>query len=240
MLHLERGTCITIDLDEVPSLEFICSALIPLISKNSYDGLEIVDLRDPENPFRNTLCVGKLSIPGAGSFHVKVVQPPDTDSEYLPSVLSKFPELEEDPYVLVPAIIPVVSFGEPDPMFYVHLTKWVDSQETLAQFIVSKWFHGSHAAVKTCLFQFGKFLRGFHSKYPGLQHTDMNPSNVLMVAATCGVSIFILADCSGLDDQVGSDFQTFIESLKVLAEGGFGDEFLTLATSAFTEGYETP
>ena len=134
-------------------------------------------------------------------------------------------------------IIPVLCRGKSEPVFYVHVTTWIDAHETLAAFMVRNWVQESREAVEKCLHNFGKFLHAFHSKYPGLQHTDMNPNNVLMVATSCGVSVFILTDCAGLDDEVGNDFQTFIESLKVLAEGGFGEEFLSLATSAFTRGY---
>ena len=240
MLRLTSEARIISETEEIPSTAEICAGVADIIHCETSVQCKCVDLWDPANPPRNTLRIGKLAITPKESYHVKLIKAPDSESEYLGSVLRRFEGLDKDQYLLIPTIIPVFRSGYPDPKFYVHVTKWIEGHETLASCLIRMWFCGSRNAVKSTLCSFGKFLRNFHSRYPGLQHTDMNPNNVLMIPTTCGVSVFLLTDCAGLDDQVGDDVKSFHESLRVLADGGFGDEFLSLAISAFTDGYENP
>jgi hypothetical protein len=223
-----------------PSISNICHDVARILGRGSDIAFECSSIHDPENPSRNSLEVGKLRVSGFDEFHVKLVHSPDSDSEYLPQVIKRFPLLRFDPNLLLPLIIPVHLGGCPDPTFYVHVTAWVEAEGTLAEILIRDWSQKSLESLKGSLYSFGQFLHGFHSKYPGLQHTDMNPSNILVVTDSSGISRFILTDCAGLDDQVGNDIQTFVAALQVLADGCFGDDFLALSVRAFSEGYENP
>lgn len=180
-MSVTRGTSIIIHGDSIPSIHSLCAHVVQEVGGGPASAFEWTDLWDPENPLRNSLKVGKLSVSGLEDFHVKLVKSPDPDSEYLPTILYRFPSIRYDPYLLVPLIIPVHLAGCPEPKFYIHVTGWVGADGTLAQFLIREWSCNSHKTIKECVYKFGQFLRGFHSRYPGLQHTDMNPSNVLIV-----------------------------------------------------------
>jgi hypothetical protein len=199
----------------------------------------VENLADREVPPRNTVHVLKFSIQGGESYLVKLVLAPDPESEYLPKIVSKYPGLMSDPNIMVPCILPVLPSDSTTPSHYLHIAPWIDIGVSLTHEIVRLWSDSKSHTLRNVLCHFGKFLRGFHSTYPRLQHTDMNPSNVLIVTSQEGTSNFVLIDCAGLDDQVGDDVGSFLKSLAVLAEGGFGEEFYNIASRAFIDGYNT-
>ena len=186
----------------------------------------------------NSIEVAKLTLDDARSFHVKLIDAPDAESVYLASVLQLHPGLKQDTSVLVPIVIDVVNPTTDTAEFYIHITPWQDNGVSLSVMLIKDWITGRRKDVEMALFAFGQFLQGFHKTYPGLMHNDMNPSNVLLVHRDEGFT-FVLADCAGFDDEVGDDRRTFLESLGVLTEGGFGEPFLQLATRAFQAGYDS-
>ena len=242
MVEQLNHKCIVIESVDLPSLDALCTEIVRILQLDvtTDSGHEFRDIGDPENPQRNSLVVFQLIVSKEASLHVKVIHAPDAESEYFEVVTKRFPTLAHDPNLLLPVIIPVLTVGEQCPRYYVHVTPWIQHDRTLTQLLISDWMSGRYDQVATCLESFGGFLRGFHNCYSGLHHTDMNPSNVLISKNSHGILRFILADCAGLDDQVGDDCRTFIESLKVLAYGGFGDEFFNLASTAFNKGYNEP
>jgi tRNA A-37 threonylcarbamoyl transferase component Bud32 len=186
----------------------------------------------------NSLDVFKLTIDGKRSFHVKLVDAPDPESVFISKVLELFPELASDQNVLVPQVIDVVDTSTGEAEYYIHVTMWKERATPLSVSLIKQWMTGRLKELERMLYAVGQFLRGFHGKYPGIMHNDMNPSNVLLVEQEGGLS-FVLIDCAGLDDEVGDDCKTFLVALSVLAEGGFGERFLELATSAFLSGYDS-
>ena len=185
----------------------------------------------------NSASMAKLTVEGRGAYHVKLVTAPDPESMELCVTVRKYPALVADDSVLLPLIVDVVVRGETEPLYHLHITKWVENTGTLAENVITLWFQKKYQDLQVLLYSFGRFLRAFHLRYPGLQHTDMNPSNVLLVPGEKGGLSFVLADCGGLDGDVGDDRTSFLLSLGVLADGGFGTEFLQLATASFEQGY---
>jgi hypothetical protein len=181
---------------------------------------------------RSNTSLFKVSSDGQ-SFHLKLIPFPDPESLYLSKVLVRYPSLRNDTSLTIPRIFDIID-GSGQCLFYAHVTPWIaHSAGTLTENIVSLWFNKRFDDLKNLMASFGAFLAGFHDTYPGLNHNDMNPSNVILKFEADKIR-FILVDCAGLDDEVGDDCNTFIESLKVLAEGGFGNEFLDMALTAFT------
>ncbi|CAD7963712.1 unnamed protein product [Amoebophrya sp. A120] len=88
--------------------------------------------------------------------------------------------------------------------------------------------------VVDMLRQFGKFLKAFHTRYPGKQHGDVQPSNVF-----CDPSAghFTLIDMGGMGQKtVKNDLEHFSESLKLMGDS-YGADFRIKGDSAFKEGY---
>lgn len=184
----------------------------------------------------NAVFVSKLKLSGGEEYHVKLVKAPDSESVYLQTVTARYPNLVNDGCVLLPTVVDAIDSVTGNVKYYIHVSRWQKSEGTLAELLVRLWMKRMHKQLDAALQAFGRFLRGFHSQYPKLMHNDMNPSNVLLVTSD-GKTSFVLADCAGLDDEVGDDFDSFLKSLEVLAEGGFGSDFFERASEAFTCGY---
>ena len=216
------------------------SALVPLLcrflsrSSTATGNMELLD-RDIYLS-GNGISVSRLKLSTGIEYHTKLVRSPDPESTYLQIVTSRYPGLLEDMCVLLPTVIDVVDKSTGEIKFYIHVSRWQRSECTLAELIVRLWMARMHQQLNRALLSFGRFLSGFHSRYPKLMHNDMNPANVLIVETASGTS-FVLADCAGLDDEVGDDYGSFLKSLEVLADGGFGDDFLQSASSSFSDGY---
>lgn len=186
----------------------------------------------------NSVSICKLTVNDKFSYHAKLLRAPDAESVYLQTVRERYPAIVEDSSVLIPTVVDFIdSCGVLQN--YLHLTRWVPHIGTLAEIVILLWSRQRHSELEKLLRDFGKFLKAFHTRYPRLHHNDMNPSNVLIIdlPANRVPPTFALVDCAGLDDEVGDDFASFLLSMDVLDEGGFGPEFKALASEAFTSGY---
>lgn len=184
----------------------------------------------------NTVSVSKFTVDDNKSYLVKLLTAPDAESIYLPVVLGKFPKLLDDGSVCLPKILDVVNATTKETKYYIHISPWVDHVGSLADLTITFWMTKRTEPIVSLYTAFGQFLKQFRTNYPGLNHNDVNPANVL-IQPVDGSFAFVLTDCAGLDDEVGDDYSTFLRSIDVLAEGGFGSEFKELATTAFDQGY---
>lgn len=184
----------------------------------------------------NTVSVSKFTVDDKASFLVKLISAPDSESLYLPVVVGKYPKLLEDKSLCVPKILDVVNATSKETKYYLHVSPWIDHVGSLADLTVTFWMTKRTEPIVSLFTAFGQFLKKFKSDYPGLSHNDVNPANVL-IQPVDGSFAFVLIDCAGLDDEVGDDVSTFMKSIDVLTEGGFGDDFKALATKAFEAGF---
>ena len=231
----ERNS-LRVDWDEVSNWDTIAWAVLNFYCKAPVTDWKL-EKADPSTYLSgNSVSGSRLFISDSESLHLKLLKAPDSESVYLSKVKKKYPRLLCDEAVLVPEVIDLVSSRTGDVLFYLHVTPWMAHNGTLAEIIIMMWMSRRHVELERLLEEFGQFLKAFHTKYPGLHHNDMNPSNVLLVKLPCS---FVLVDCAGLDDEVGDDYNSFSLSMDVLAEGGFGDEFRTLALAAFSRGYNS-
>lgn len=184
----------------------------------------------------NTVSVSKFTIDDNASYLVKLITSPDAESIYFPVIMGKFPKLSEDSGLCLPKILDVVNATTKETKYYIHVSPWVDHVGSLADLTITFWMTKRTEPIVSLYTAFGQFLKQFRSTYPGLNHNDLNPANVL-IQPVDGSFAFVLTDCAGLDDEVGDDYKTFLRGVDVLAEGGFGDEFKELATNAFNEGF---
>lgn len=238
-IHDEVGRVILrMDRDDTFDIRDHGQSLAAHLSKQNTCDFELKLIDSPAYLTGNSDSLSYITISGLGKFHIKAVRSPDPESVYISEVLRKYPGLPSDDAVVIPRIIDVMEAGTENVKLYLHVSRWVENEGTLAQRIIELWFRKQLDDMRALLQAFGAFLRGFRTRYPGLNHNDMNPSNVLLVRRG-GLISFVLIDCAGLDDEVGDDYKSFILSLEVLAEGGFGADFLNMATSAFNSGYSS-
>ena len=167
---------------------------------------------------------------------MKLIVAPDSESVYLPVVVDKYPKLSKDTSLLIPKIIDIVDPKTNETKFYLHITPWLGHIGTLSDILITLWMTKRTDQVQNLMIAVGQFLKNFRNTYLSLNHNDFNPSNILIQPLE-GAFSFVMADCAGLDDEVGNDYDSFLKSIDVLAEGGFGEEFKTLAVKAFELGY---
>jgi hypothetical protein len=184
----------------------------------------------------NTLSVSKFTIDAKSPFLVKLITAPDSESIYLPVIYAKYPKRLEDQSLSLPKVLDVVNATTKETKYYIHVSPWVDHVGSLADLTITFWMTKRSEPIVSLYTAFGQYLKQFRAQYPGLNHNDLNPANVL-IQPVDGSFAFVLTDCAGFDDEVGDDYATFLKSIDVLAEGGFGDEFKSIATEAFAKGF---
>lgn len=227
--------CILLKSSEFPPLADYAFKIAAYATINPIESV-IVEKPDPTKYLSgNSVSISKLVVNGDLAFHAKLLKAPDAESVYLATVKNRYPEIVTDPHVLIPIVVDFVYHET--VVYYLHITRWTAHCGTLAEVIVMLWMARRHVDLGKLLKNFGRFLNSFHSRYPKLHHNDMNPSNVLIVGEPSLCPNFVLVDCAGLDDEVGDDVGSFLLSMDVLADGGFGAEFTELARNSFFKGY---
>lgn len=183
--------------------------------------------------FSNCLASFKAHNSKGICFHVKVVPKDDFDSQNLPAIIGRYPELCVSRFLLVPNIVEVISNECGLRLGYVHLTTWEEKGADMAVSVTRLWFDGKKSEVFELLRNFGQFVGNFHAAFPKVMHNDLNPQNVLVMNSEDSAG-FVLIDCAGIDDEVGDDVKNFVSCLEVMELGPY---FLELGTQSFLEGY---
>ena len=224
-----------IEVDIMNDLEYesIAACLVGSLSRLPPKTLVIENLDSSGPEFSNRVCCFKITCPDKSRFLVKVVPAVDLESETLSEVISRHPGLVSANYVSIPMIFEVVFRQTGERVAFMHVTKWLDGYRDMAHLLTRLWSQGKHSSVFELIERFGKFVKSFHNSFPGIQHNDMNPMNVLI---TDELESFVLVDCAGLDDEVGDDVRNFILCLE---EMSLGSHFFEFSRSAFLRGYNS-
>ena len=125
-----------------------------------------------------------------------------------------------------------------------HIMQLVSNQSPLCDVIVMNCAKGERMAellgrlvsgsdwssMSSVFERVGKQLKSFHCRYTGMQHGDMQVSNIYVDQESV---IFI--DVGGMSP-TGNDVDYFLKSITILAKT-YGTEFQRIASSSFNRGY---
>jgi hypothetical protein len=209
----------------------IVSEAVSLIFNAPRDSLSIEYHESDSSLFSNTLGCFTVRCPDNSSFFVKVVDPNDIASANLCDLLQRIPSLASSSYLSIPTIVSLISRDTGDRVAYIHVSNWLCGFKNFATWMTDLWTQGDESNVFDQLEKFGKFVRAFHDEFPGVQHNDLNPMNVMVADS---FNFFILVDCAGLDDSGGHDVSNFLSCLEDMC---LGSEFIYHSKRAFLSGY---
>jgi len=101
--------------------------------------------------------------------------------------------------------------------------------ERMAELVGRLVSHGDWSGVSALFERVGTQLKKFHLRFNGMQHGDLQVSNIFVDTS------IVFIDIGGMTT-TGNDVEYFLKSITILAKT-YGSEFERIASSSFKRGY---
>mmetsp|Transcript_79662 Transcript_79662/g.247411 ORF Transcript_79662/g.247411 Transcript_79662/m.247411 type:complete len:249 (+) Transcript_79662:2-748(+) len=160
-----------------------------------------------------------------------------TEAENLRRLQREHPGIASDPAVAFPFRI-IRIHGGPGGAELDLVAMPRAPGRSLVDAIQEDWRAGRRAELLALLERVGSCVAGFHRRYGGKQHCDLQPGNILCDDRSGRVT---LVDLGGMGSAcvVGSDVEHFVESLEILGRT-LGPELARDGCRHFRAGYARP
>jgi tRNA A-37 threonylcarbamoyl transferase component Bud32 len=148
------------------------------------------------------------------------------------ALLSRFPGLLYDAHLTFPQKILVLPQND---VFVMPVARGDRMAEVVSRIVSS----GSPSTLRDVFRAVGRRLKLFHADYGGINHGDLQTSNIFIDMCQTSAIYVTFIDLGGMGANLGkSDVTYFLESIGLLGKT-YGTEFERAATSAFVDGYTT-